>query len=280
MSFQGKRVWITGASSGIGAGLARAFGAAGAHVILSGRNRAALAEVASGLGEATVLPFEATDYDVLPAVVDHAGVVDLLVNNAGISQRSLAEDTDMGVYRTIMEVDFFAPVALTKLVLPAMLARGIGHIAVTASVAGKVGSPQRTGYCAAKHAVMGWFDALRTEVEHRGVKVSTIVPGFVRTEIGARALRGDGQVKGAGDDDVDAGISPDEAAAIIVPALARGEREIPVGAANGMEMALLPMKREQPDALFDMMSQFGAAVVAKHHADGREFQARHEAGGG
>jgi short-subunit dehydrogenase len=111
---------------------------------------------------------------------------------------------------------------------------------------------------------MGWFDALRTEVEHRGVRVSTIVPGFVRTEIGARALRGDGSVKGAGADDVDAGISADEAAAIILPAIAAGEREIPVGAEGGMEMALLPMKRENPEQLFDLMSQMGAAVVAQH----------------
>lgn len=106
MSWAGRRVWVTGASSGIGAALARAFGAEGATVILSGRNRAALAEVAAGIADNVILPFEATDFDALPAIVDHAGPVDLLVNNAGISQRSLAEDTDMAVYRTIMEVDF------------------------------------------------------------------------------------------------------------------------------------------------------------------------------
>jgi dehydrogenase/reductase SDR family member 7B len=262
MSTSGKRVWITGASSGIGAALARAYGAAGATVILSGRNRAALADVAAGLPDPVILPFEATDYAVLPAVVDHAGHVDLLINNAGISQRGLAEDTGMDVYRTIMEVDYFAPVALTKLVLPQMLARGGGHIAVVSSVAGKVGSPQRTGYCAAKHAVMGWFDALRTEVELRGVKVSTIVPGFVQTEIGKRALRPDGSAKGDMEDDVDAGITADAAAAIILAGLSAGQREIPVGG-GGPEMLLLDMKREQPEGLFDLMSQLGAGVVKK-----------------
>ncbi|MFQ3596165.1 MAG: SDR family NAD(P)-dependent oxidoreductase [Sphingomonadaceae bacterium] len=267
MAFAGRRVWITGASSGIGAGLAKAFGAAKAELILSGRKVAALEAVAEAAGgNAEILPFEATDFDALPAIAARAGHVDLLINNAGISQRSLAEDTAMQVYRTLMEVDFFAPVALTKLVLPQMLARGDGHIAVVASVAGKVGSPQRSGYCAAKHAVMGFFDSLRTEVAHRGVRVSTIVPGFVRTEIGARALTGDGSPKGAGEDDVDAGISPEEAAAIIVPALARGEREIPVGAEGGMEMALLDHKRQDPEALFDLMEKLGAAVVAKHRA--------------
>ncbi|MGL6042297.1 MAG: SDR family NAD(P)-dependent oxidoreductase [Sandaracinobacteroides sp.] len=262
MEFAGKRIWVTGASSGIGAGLARAFGRAGATVILSGRNREALAAVAADVPLNVVLPFEATASDLLPAIVDHAGPIDLLVNNAGISQRSLAEDTAIEVYRTIMEVDFFAPVQLTKLVLPQMLARGSGHVAVVASVAGKVGSPQRTGYCAAKHAVMGFFDALRTEVSARGVQVTTIVPGFVRTEIGARALTGDGAVKGAGDDDVDAGISAEAAAAIILDGLARGVREIAVGG-GGPEMALLELKRNEPDRLLDLMGQMGEAVVRK-----------------
>jgi len=260
--FEGKRVWITGASSGIGAGMARAFGGAGATVILSGRDRVALMEVASGIQDAVMLPFDVTDYDALPGIVDHAGRVDVLVNNAGISQRGLCEDTLFDVYRTIMEVDFFAPVALTKLVLPQMLERGEGHVAVTASVAGKVGSPQRTGYSAAKHAVMGFYDSLRTEVEHRGVKVTTIVPGFVRTEIGARALTGDGSVKGAGDDDVNAGISKEEAGAIILAGFEAGMREIPVGG-GGPEMALLEMKRLNPEGTFDLMGQMGAAVVKK-----------------
>ncbi len=263
MAFEGKRVWITGASSGIGAGLARAFGKAGATVILSGRNRDALAAVAADVPDHVILPFEVTDYEVLPAVVDHAGRVDLLINNAGISQRGLAEDTGMDVYRRIMEVDYFAPVALTKLVLPAMLARGEGHVSVVSSIAGKVGSPQRTGYSAAKHAVMGFFDALRTEVGHRGVRVTTIVPGLVRTEIGKRALTSDGTPKGDSPDDVDAGITPDEAAAIILDGFARGLREIPVGASGGADMALLDLKRQDPDALLDAMGQMGAEVVRR-----------------
>jgi short-subunit dehydrogenase len=262
MDFSGQRIWITGASSGIGAGMARAFGQAGATVILSGRNREALAAVAADVPANVVLPFEATDLELLPAIVDHAGPVDLLVNNAGISQRSLAEDTALDVYRTIMEVDFFAPVALTKLVLPQMLARGSGHVAVVASVAGKVGSPQRTGYCAAKHAVMGFFDALRTEVAGRGVRVTTIVPGFVRTEIGARALTADGTVKGAGEDDVDAGITADAAAAIVLDGFRQGLREIPVGG-GGPEMALLDLKRQDPERLLDLMGQMGEGVVRK-----------------
>lgn len=264
MAFAGQRVWVTGASSGIGAALAKAFGRAGAELILSGRKVSALESVAEAAGgNAELLPFEATDMAALPGIVARAGRVDLLVNNAGISQRSLAEDTDLQVYRTLMEVDFFAPVALTRLVLPQMLARGAGHIAAVASVAGKVGSPQRTGYCAAKHAVMGFFDALRTEVAHRGVRVSTIVPGYVATPIATRALTADGTPRGEGADEVDQGITPDEAAAAILDGLAKGQREIPVGAEGGMEMALLDMKRNDPEGLFDLMERLGAAVVAK-----------------
>ncbi|WP_448585523.1 SDR family NAD(P)-dependent oxidoreductase [Thermaurantiacus sp.] len=266
MAFAGRRVWITGASSGIGAALARAFGRAGAHLILSGRKVAALQAVAEAAGgEAEILPFEATDWDALPGIAARAGRVDLLINNAGISQRSLAHETDLRVYRILMDVDFFAPVRLTQLVLPGMIERGDGHIAAVASVAGKVGSPLRTGYSAAKHAIMGYFDALRTEVEHRGIRVSTIVPGFVATEIGARALTADGTPVGRTDSDIEGGIPADAAAAIILEGLASGQREIPVGG-GGMDMKLLDLKREDPERLFDTMSALGRAAVESYAA--------------
>ncbi len=261
--FAGKRVWITGASSGIGVGVARAFADAGARVILSGRNEAALTELASTLPNALVLPFEVTDYAALRDMVERAGQVDVLILNAGISQRSLCEDSSMDVYRRIMEVDYFAPVAHAKMLLPQMLARGSGHIAVTSSIAGKVGAPQRTAYSSAKFAVMGFFDALRTEVEHRGVRISTIVPGFVRTAIAVNALTADGTPRGPGADEVDGGISPDEAGRIILAGLAQGQREIPVGSKGGEEMALLDLKRSNPERLFDVMSGMGVAVVKK-----------------
>lgn len=260
MSFAGKSVWITGASSGIGAALARAFAAAGARVILSGRNEAALAQVAADCPDATTLAFDTTDLDALPVIVDHAGPVDILVNNAGISQRSLALDTGLDVYRRVMEVDFFAPLRLTQLVLPAMVARGSGALVNIASVAGKTGSPMRTGYCAAKHAMVGWSDALRAEIAQYGIAVHVVTPGFVRTAIATRALTGDGSERGEGKDAVDGGISAEEAATTILDGVAAGTREIPVG--RGMEMELLPMRGHDPDRLFDLMAQF-APVVAR-----------------
>ncbi|MFZ4110731.1 MAG: SDR family NAD(P)-dependent oxidoreductase [Polymorphobacter sp.] len=266
MDFAGKTIWITGASSGIGEGLALAFARAGARLVLSGRRTDALAEVAGRCQASTlVLPFEATDLAILPDVVAEAeaktGGIDILVNNAGISQRSLALDTDFSVYRTIMEVDYFAPLRLTQLVLPAMVRRGSGAIVNNASVAGKVGSPLRTAYCGAKHALVGWSDALRAEIAQYGVSVHVVTPGFVATGIAANALKGDGSVNGPNDDPVNAGISIDEAAGQILAALADGRPEIPVARAGSPELMLLDLIRSDPDQLFKVMASMAPQVA-------------------
>ena len=264
MNFTGRTIWITGASSGIGAALATAFARNGARLVLSGRRADALAEVAGRCQAQTlVLPFEATDMAALPGIVaeaeDWTGGIDILVNNAGISQRSLARDTGFDVYRQIMEVDYFAPLRLTQLVLPAMRARGAGHFVAISSLAGKFGSPMRTGYCSAKFALIGYFDALRTEVAHEGIGVTVVTPGFVRTAIAANALTADGSVRGRSDDNIDMGITPDEAAEQIVAGMQAGHREIPVG--RGPEMALLDVMRRDPDAVFDLMAAQGKAIA-------------------
>ncbi|MDO3720620.1 SDR family oxidoreductase [Marinobacter sp. chi1] len=252
-------VWITGASSGIGEALAIQYARDGARVVLSARRKEELERVAglccdAGLSEDSVLvlPLDVTDWVSLPAsvqtVLDTFGTIDLLVNNAGVSQRSLCKDTDMAVYQKLMDVDVMGQIALTKAVLPHMLERGSGHLAVTASVAGKVGVPQRTGYCAAKHAVMGFFDALRAEVEGQGIHVSTIVPGFIRTDISRNALAGDGSAFGKVDEDIAGGMDVTECAEVVFKGLQAKKREIPVG--KGKEMAALWIKRAAPEALF------------------------------
>ncbi len=266
VDFAGKTVWITGASSGIGAGLATGFARAGARLVLSGRRAEALAEVAGRCqAEVLLLPFEATDLEALPAIVAEAeaktGGIDILVNNAGISQRSLALDTDFDVYRRVMEVDFFAPLRLTQLVLPAMVARRSGTLVNIASVAGKVGSPLRSGYCAAKHAMIGWSDTLRAELAQYGVGVHVVTPGFVATGIALAALKGDGSENGPNDDPVSGGISTDEAATQILAALALGTPEIPVGRAGAPEMQLLDLKRGDPVQLFKLMESLAPRVA-------------------
>jgi short-subunit dehydrogenase len=275
MAFHGKTAWVTGASSGIGEALSKALAARGAAVILSGRREGELRRVADEIGGKTlILPFEATDYDALPDIVARAwawrGEIDLLVNNAGVSQRSLALDTDMAVYRSLMEIDFFAPVRLTQLVIARMVERRTGQIAVVSSLAGKVGVPLRTGYCAAKHACLGYFDALRAEVEAAyGIHVSVILPGSVRTAISANALNGDGSAYTRTDANIEAGMTAERAADLILEGLGAKRREIPV--AEGRELSALNARWQDPETLFAILAKDGARLAALREAHGAGF---------
>jgi short-subunit dehydrogenase len=262
--FNGQNIWITGASSGIGQALAIGFAAEGAKLLLSGRNQAALAQTAEACGGAEILPFESTDLDALPKVVETAlakmGHIDILSNNAGISQRSLALDTGFDVYRQLMEVDFFAPLRLTQLLLPHMVARKRGALINNASIAGKFGSPLRTGYCAAKHAMVGWSDALRAEIAQYGVAVHVLTAGYVQTGVAKNALTGSGVPVGEGDDPVNQGLPAADAAEIILSGVAKGDREIVIGKPGATEIAMLDLKRANPEQLFDLMAGLAPKV--------------------
>ncbi len=265
-----RTVWITGASSGIGEAIARVMARQNTNLILSSRREEELERVkslcvTSGASEDSVLvlPMDVTDESAMPQIVKQAesafGGIDLLINNAGISQRSLCQNTEMAVYRTLFDIDVFGQIAVTKLVLPAMLERGTGHIAVTSSVAGKIGVAQRTGYCAAKHAMMGFFDALRAEVEHQGVDVSTITPGWIKTAVSENAISGDGSSYGKMDKDIANGMDVNEAAEVIVSGLNKKKKEIAVG--GRLEMVALRLKRFFPGVVFNMMSKRGAEAL-------------------
>ncbi len=256
-----RTVWITGASSGIGEALAIEFAMLGANLVISARREDVLQRLKARLSKQStssdvlVLPLDVTEDQEMPKAVDSViaafGRIDLLINNAGISQRSTALETDMSTYRSIFDVDVFGQIALTKQVLPRMIEQGFGHIAVTASVAGKMGVRFRTGYCAAKHAVMGFFDALRAEVAHQNIKVSTIVPGFIQTNISSNAVAGDGSKFSGTDRDISGGMSADECARVIIAGLGKQKAEIPV--VGGMEMHALWIKRFFPSLLNKLM---------------------------
>jgi dehydrogenase/reductase SDR family member 7B len=275
MAFQGKTAWVTGASSGIGEALAKGLAGRGAAVILSGRRVDELKRVADEIGAMTlILPFEATDHDSLPDIVRDAwtwrGQIDLLINNAGVSQRSLARDTDFTVYRRVMEVDYFAPMHLTQLVVSRMIERRSGQIAIVSSLAGKVGVPLRTGYCAAKHACIGYFDALRAEVETAyGLDVSVVAPGSVRTAIAVNALTAKGSSHGRSDANVDGGMAAEKAAAAILDGLKAKKREILV--AEGLELAAAAMRNQNPDQLFARLAVKGARLAALREKEGSDF---------
>ncbi len=258
--------WITGASSGIGEGIARSVAAQGARLILSGRNIAELERVARVCGEdrCLILPFDTRDYAAIPALVAQAiawaGQVNCLVNNAGISQRSLAVDTDFSVYESIIGVDLLAPIALTQAVLPHMVAAGAGRLIAISSVAGIAGVPMRSAYCAAKHGIFGYFDSVRCETAHLGIKVHVIAPGSVKTNVSRNALSADGSKRGESDAAIEAGMSVDDAVTAIMDAVENETRELIL--ATGAEAHIAQLRRSNPDAVFDMM----AASVAQGYA--------------
>lgn len=261
--FTDKVIWITGASSGIGEALAYAFAQRSSKLILSARRESELNRVKTQCIElgavaenVSVLPMDLANQDGMIALAEQAnalyGRIDYLLNNAGISQRSLCLETDLDVYRTLLDIDVMGQIALTKAVLPFMVEQGSGHISVTASVAGKVGVKMRTGYCAAKHAVMGFFDALRAEVADKGIHVSTITPGFIRTAISKNALAADGSAFGVDDEDISAGMDVNKCANVIIKGFEKGKKEIPVG--EGSEMMVLWIKRFLPNLAFKLVA--------------------------
>jgi dehydrogenase/reductase SDR family protein 7B len=187
MKFHNKVVWITGASSGIGEALAYAFAAEGALLVLSARREEELQRVAKACGNAYVLPFDmlsvAEHADRVQDVINTYGRLDYLVLNAGVSQRSFVKDTAFDVYRRLFEVNFFSIVSLTQAVLPIFTAQKSGVFVPIASVAGRISTPRRAAYGATKHALIGFFDSVRAEVFNDGIRVTTILPGYIKTNI-------------------------------------------------------------------------------------------------
>ena len=264
-TFNDKTVWITGASSGIGKALAASFSASGARIILSGRRVDALQAVADELPtESLLLPFEVTDFPVLSSKVEEAwnwaGRVDILVNNAGISQRSLAIDTHPEVYTHLLNVDLVSPIWLTQLQLRRMADAGGGHIVAISSVAGRIGAPLRTAYSAAKHGLIGYMDALRSEVsELHNIHVTNVLPGSVATDVSRNAVTGDGSRRGKSDANIDAGDDPMDCARAILEAVENNVPELIY--ARGMELELARMRHEDPEKLFALAGQLGAQLA-------------------
>lgn len=205
MFFQDKVVWITGASSGMGEGLAYALAQQNAKLILSARRVKELERVKqnceSDLSRVAVLPLDVSELDALPEKAKEAhaffGHIDILINNAGIGMRGYVLDTDIAVQQRVMQVNYFGQIALTKAVLPYMIEQHGGHVVVVSSLTGKLPVPGRSAYCASKHALHGFFDALRGEVFQYGIKVTLVCPGFVQTHISENALLPDGSRRGA-----------------------------------------------------------------------------------
>lgn len=245
-------IWITGASSGIGEACAYKYAAEGARLVLTSSSAERLETVAQrcrqiGANDVTVIPYDLTHLDDIATLVDKAWAategIDIVMLNAGISQRTNVEDTSMDMVRRIMEINYFAPVAIAKCLLPMMVQRGGGKIAVTTSIAGRFGFPLRCGYSSSKFALYGFFETLQAEYYDRGIRVTIVCPGRVCTNISKYALDKGGKPHGEMDPGQANGMSADKAASIITRAIARGKREVLVGR---KELLMVYIKRFFP----------------------------------
>ena len=236
MNLENKTIWITGASSGIGKGLAIALSKYSCNLILSSRRKETLEEVklwCNNQDRVAVLPFDLSDFENLKYIAEKAiscfGNVDVVINNGGISQRSLVIDTDVSVDKKLMEVDYLGTVGLSKTILPHFVANKKGHFVTVSSLMGKFSSPYRSGYCGAKHALHGFFDALRMEHEKDNVKVTMICPGFVNTEVAKNALTGDGSQQNSQDKATENGLSVEEFSKKMIKAIENEKFEVYIG---------------------------------------------------
>lgn len=254
--FKNKVVWITGASSGIGEHLAYALADRGAQLILSSRNEHSLNLVKGNCNSQAnimILPLDVTNFAALPQAVQEVKnqfpQIDILINNAGVSQRALIQETQFQVDQQIMATNYLGPVALTKAVLPDMLERKSGQIVVISSVLGKMSIPLRSGYAASKHALHGYFDALRVEVAQQHIKVTIICPGYVHTNVTINALTGDGSRHNQMAEQTQNGMSPPVFASKALQAIERGREEVFIG---GKERFAVLLKRFAP-GLFNLL---------------------------
>lgn len=258
MNFDHKIIWITGASSGIGKSLALALSKQQTNLILSSRNEAELNVVKNACEHpenVQVLPLNLENYLSLSAKVDEAlklfGGVDVLFNNGGVSQRSLAKDTAMEVDKRLMEVNYLGTVALTKALLPHFIEKNNGHFVVITSIVGKIGTPLRSSYAASKHALHGFFDSLRAEVYQNNIKVTLACPGFVQTNVSLNALTADGTPQNKMDSATKNGLTPEVFAEKLLKAVRQEKQEVYIGGFK--EKLAVYVKRLFPKLLSKMI---------------------------
>ncbi len=245
MKFKDKKVWITGASSGVGEALTYAFNKEGAFVIISARREEELKRVKSACkypDQIDVVQMDMENFDQIKNsseyVLSSFNFIDILINNAGISQRSLASETDFSVDKRLMNVNYFGPVLLTKCLLPSMIQRKEGYIAVMSSLTGKFGTPLRSAYAASKHALHGFFDSLRAEVFEHNIQVTLICSGYIKTNIAINALTELGKKQESNDPGIENGMLPETVAKKIINAVYKNKKELTLGGKEKMGVYL------------------------------------------
>ena len=256
--YEHKIIWITGASSGIGAALVLQLAQFKLKLIISARREAELNKVKDQCSlmpaEIVVLPFDLSNIATFESVVEQAlqqfGKIDLLFNNGGVSQRSLAKETPLLVDRKMMEINFFANIQLSKLVLPSMLKQQYGHFIVTSSLSGKFGFYERSAYAASKHALHGFYESLYLENKDQGIRITMLCPGSIKTNIALFALNKEGLPASAADARLDNGMEASVCAQKIISAVAKEKKEVLIGKSE-----LIPayLKRFLPALFWQLM---------------------------
>ncbi|MFT5736970.1 MAG: short-subunit dehydrogenase [Maribacter sp.] len=252
-----KIIWITGASSGIGEALAYELCKNGNRLILSARREDALERVKSNCSvpkNVAVLPLDLSDFDSLPGITEKAiakfGKVDILINNGGISQRSLIAETKFEVFKKMIDVNYLGTVQLTNSLLPHFIKNKQGQFVTITSLMGKFGSPYRSGYCGAKHALHGFFDVLRMEHEKDAIAVTLICPGFIQTNVAKNALTADGSAQEKQDEATANGLPVATCAKKIIHAIEKKKFEVYIG---GKETFAVYLKRFFPKVLHNVV---------------------------
>lgn len=268
MDLNGKVVWITGASSGIGRELARQLSVRGAKLILTARREAALEETRAACANSDVHKILAIDlskyHDAAlwaDAAIKKFGHVDMLINNAGVSQRGHVYTTGIEVDEALMTINYFSPVALSKALMPHFMERKSGYYVAISSVAGKLGAPRRTTYSATKHAIIGFFDSFRNEMFPYGVGVSVVCPGYVKTPIASSALNEKNEAANEVDPDIESGMSVTEAVRRMIRGIEKETPEILV--ATGMPWLAYHLRRLIPNTFHRLMPKLAPAQKAK-----------------
>ena len=235
-NLRNKVVWVTGASSGIGLALAEELYNEGAKLVISARNESQLIEIKNKFPikeNCLVLPFDlknSAEFEKYhQQIIENFGRCDVLINNGGFSQRSKAMETTQALEREIMEIDYFAQVALAKIVLPTMKKLGGGKIVVVSSIAGKFGFYLRSTYSAAKHALQGYFESLRLEEEGNNISILLVYPGKIKTNISINAVLSDGNKHNSVDKSFENCMTAQECARNIIVAIKNNSEEILVG---------------------------------------------------
>lgn len=254
--FKGKTVIVTGASSGIGEATAKEFLLQGAKVILVARSESKMQDSFKDFNQDSysIYPFDLTNLDDIDSfvkmLIEKEGSIDILFNNAGVSQFGYFEESDLSVLDKIMELDFFSVVQFTKSILPHMVDKKSGQIVTNTSVAGLVGSRNRSFYSSAKFALHGFFDSIRSEIIHHNVHVTLIAPGRVATDIGKNALTESGKPYGRDDRGHQKGLKKVVAAKKILHAIKNKKRQAVIAKWNDIAWLAVYIRKFSPSLYF------------------------------